>query len=91
MDYEQFKSEVMKACEYVRSLEGTEKELRCSDVAERSGIEKAEECNFVIRAKTDEEIMAKAAEHARTVHNITEIPKELAERVRAAIHRVKAA
>ena len=84
MDYEQFKSEVLKACEYVRSLEGTEKELRCSDVGEGS-------CDFVIHGKTDDEIFEKAAEHAKTIHNMKDIPKEVAERVRAAIHRVKAA
>lgn len=91
MDYEQFKSEILKSCEYIRSLAGTEKELRCSDVAEGSGIAKTENCDFVIRAKTDEEILAKAAEHARKVHNLADIPKEVGERLRAAIHRVKAA
>jgi AhpD family alkylhydroperoxidase len=83
-DYEQFKSEVLKACEYARSLEGTEKELRCSDVGKGS-------CDFVIRATTDEEILEKVAEHARTVHDMKEMPKEVLEQVRAAIHRVKAA
>ncbi len=84
IDYEQFKSEVLKSCEYARSFEGAEKELRCRDVGEGS-------CDFVIRGKTDDEILEKAAEHAKTIHNMTEIPKEVFEKVRSAIHRVRAA
>jgi len=37
-------------------------------------------------AGTEEEILKKAAEHAQTAHNMKEITKEVAEKVRAAIH-----
>ena len=43
------------------------------------------DCNFEVRAKTEEEILKKAAEHAKTVHNMKEITKEVVEKVRAAI------
>ena len=78
IDYEQFKSEVQRACEYIRSKQGAEKELRCRDVGA--------DCDYVIRGKTEEEIFSKAADHAKRVHNMKEIPKELMEKARAAIH-----
>jgi AhpD family alkylhydroperoxidase len=78
IDYEQFKSEVQRACEYIRSRQGAEKELRCSDVGA--------DCDYVIRGKTEEEIFKKASEHAKTVHNMKKIPKEFMEKARAAIH-----
>jgi len=80
VDYEEFKSEVERACEYVRSMHGVEKELRCRDV----GVD----CDYVARGKTEEEIFRKAAEHAQKVHNMKEIPPELMEKARAAIHSV---
>jgi len=52
--------------------------LRCRDV----GID----CDFEVRATTEEEILKKAAEHAQAVHNMKEIPEEVVEKVRAAIH-----
>jgi predicted small metal-binding protein len=57
VDYEEFKSEVEKACDHVRSKQETEKEFRCRDVGT--------DCDYVIHAKTDEEIFEKAAEHAK--------------------------
>ena len=42
-------------------------------------------CEGVIRAKTEEEVLEQAAEHARTVHNLQEITQEVVEKVRAAI------
>src|SRR5512136_1452665 len=80
VDYDQFKEEVMRACEYVRSKQNAEKELRCRDV----GVD----CDYVMRGKTEEEIFVKASEHARTVHRMKEIPKELMEKARAAIRSV---
>jgi AhpD family alkylhydroperoxidase len=77
LDYEQFKSEVKRACEYIRSKQGVDKELRCRDV----GVD----CDYVIRGKTEEEIFEKAAEHAKAVHHMKEIPKELMKKARAAI------
>ena len=53
------------------------KVLKCRDVGM--------DCNFEVRAKTEEEILKKAAEHAKTVHNMKEITKEVVEKVRAVI------
>lgn len=43
------------------------------------------DCDFVARAGTEEEILKRAAEHAQATHNMKEIPKEVVEKVRAAI------
>jgi len=43
------------------------------------------DCDFVAKGETTEDIMRQAAEHARTAHNMTEIPPEVADKVRAAI------
>ena len=51
--------------------------LRCQDVGM--------ECDFVAQAETEEEILQHAAAHARTVHNMQEIPAEVLTAVRAAI------
>ncbi len=53
------------------------KVLRCSDVGF--------ECEGVIRAETEEEVLKKAAEHAKSEHNLEEISDEVVEKVRAAI------
>ena len=53
------------------------KVLRCSDVGF--------ECEGVIRAETEEEVLKKAAEHAKSEHNLEEISDEVIEKVRAAI------
>lgn len=53
------------------------KVLRCRDVGM--------DCDFEARGETEEEILKKAAEHAKTVHNMEEIPKEVLAKVRAAI------
>ena len=58
-----------------------EKKLTCRDV----GVD----CDFVACGKTEEEIFQKAAEHARTDHNMSEIPKDLYEKARAAIRDVQ--
>jgi len=80
VDYEQFKAEVRKVSEHVRSMQGAEKELRCRDVGA--------DCDYVVRGKTDEEIFKKASEHALTAHGMKEIPPELMEKARAAIRSV---
>jgi AhpD family alkylhydroperoxidase len=77
VDYEQFKLELQRAGEYIRSMQAAEKELRCRDVGA--------DCDYIIRGKTEEEIFKKAAEHAKTAHNMKEIPSELVEKARAAI------
>jgi len=56
------------------------KMLRCRDV----GVD----CDGVIRAETEEELMGKVAEHAKTAHGITKISPELAAKVKAAIKEV---
>ena len=53
------------------------KVLHCRDVGF--------DCDGVIRAETEEEILKKAAEHAQTTHSMKEITEEVVEKVRAAI------
>jgi predicted small metal-binding protein len=43
------------------------------------------DCDFVAKGETNEDIMRQAAEHARTAHNMNEIPAEVADKVRNAI------
>ena len=57
------------------------KEIRCKDV----GVD----CDFVVTGETEEEIMKKAAEHAKKAHGMNGIPQELVQKVRAAIHDKK--
>ncbi|MBV8807416.1 MAG: DUF1059 domain-containing protein [Acidobacteriaceae bacterium] len=54
------------------------KVLKCRDV----GLD----CDYVVRAESEQEVMTKAAEHARNDHGIDEIPKEMLPQVKAAIH-----
>lgn len=44
------------------------------------------DCDFVAKGDTEQEILAQCAEHARTDHGMDEIPSEVVDRVRAAIH-----
>lgn len=53
------------------------KVIRCRDVGF--------DCEGVIRADTEEEAVTQAAEHARTLHGLTEITPEVEEQVRAAV------
>lgn len=53
------------------------KKLCCRDV----GVD----CDAEIVAETEEELMGKVAEHAKTVHGMTEISEETAAKVKAAI------
>jgi len=57
-----------------------EKRLSCKDVGS--------DCDFVACGKTEDEIFAKTREHARTEHNMNEIPKDLYDKVRSAIREV---
>ena len=57
------------------------KSIKCSDV----GVD----CDFEARAENEAELMKKVAEHARTQHGITSIPKELLAKVKTAIRDVK--
>lgn len=53
------------------------KTLRCGDVGF--------DCAAVMRAETEEEILKHAAEHAKTVHNLSEISEQAFEKIRAVI------
>ncbi len=54
-----------------------EKVLRCRDV----GVD----CDFVACGKTEEEIFLKAKAHAKSDHNMSEIPKDTLDKARRAI------
>jgi predicted small metal-binding protein len=56
------------------------KQLRCRDLGMN--------CDFEVRGNTEEEVLQQASAHARTAHQITEMPPELADKVRAAIRTV---
>lgn len=43
------------------------------------------DCEGVIRAESEEEALAQAAEHAQAVHGLTEISDEVVEAVRSAM------
>jgi predicted small metal-binding protein len=43
------------------------------------------DCDFVAKGETEQDILQQAAEHARTAHNMTEIPPEVVDKVRRAI------
>ena len=58
-----------------------EKRLGCRDVGT--------DCDFVACGKTEEEVFQKAAEHARTDHNMKEIPKDLYDKGRSAMREVE--
>lgn len=53
------------------------KVLHCRDVGF--------DCERVIRADTEEAVMQQAAEHAQSVHGMTEITPEVAEQIRSKI------
>ncbi len=53
------------------------KELQCNDVMPG--------CATVIEGKDEEEVMTKAAEHAKSAHNITTITPEVAAKIQQAI------
>jgi predicted small metal-binding protein len=54
------------------------KVLRCGDIVG--------DCDFVATGETEQEVMQKAAEHAQSAHNLSEITPDLADKVRSAIH-----
>jgi predicted small metal-binding protein len=43
-------------------------------------------CREVIRGKDENEVMRKAAEHARTAHDIRQMTPDIENKVRGAIH-----
>jgi predicted small metal-binding protein len=42
-------------------------------------------CNFVIHGESDEDVMMKAVEHARTIHDVDHLSEPLRAQIRAAI------
>jgi len=50
------------------------KVVRCRDIGF--------DCEGVVRAETEEEVLAQVAAHAKAVHNIETVPPEVAEKVR---------
>jgi predicted small metal-binding protein len=53
------------------------KVINCRDV----GVD----CDFQARGETEQEVMQRCQEHARTDHGMEEIPPELADKVRLAM------
>jgi predicted small metal-binding protein len=53
------------------------KELRCNDVIPG--------CSTVIEGKDEKEVMTKAAEHAKSAHNMPTITPEVASKIQKAI------
>jgi predicted small metal-binding protein len=54
------------------------KELNCRDAGFNS--------DAVVRAETDDEVMAQAATHANEVHGLQQIDSETEQRIRSVIH-----
>jgi predicted small metal-binding protein len=57
------------------------KSLQCKDV----GIN----CDWKTQGQTEDEVMKKASEHARTVHKMNQMPPEMQQKVRGAIRDVR--
>jgi predicted small metal-binding protein len=53
------------------------KELKCGDLMPG--------CKAVVEGKDEAEVMAKAAEHAKSAHGLQQVTPELASKVRSAI------
>jgi len=53
------------------------KELKCGDLMPG--------CKAVVEGKDEDEVVAKAAEHAKSAHGLQQITPELASKVRSAI------
>jgi predicted small metal-binding protein len=43
------------------------------------------DCDFVAKGETEQEVLQQCSEHARKEHGMTELPANLAEKVRGAI------
>lgn len=54
------------------------KVIKCRDIGMQ--------CDFVARGETEQEVLAKAGMHAKNDHGMTEIPPEVMEKVKAAVH-----
>jgi len=78
IDFDQFKEEIRKVSEYVRSKNGMELAVSCRDV----GVD----CDYVAHGRTEEELFKNAAEHGKSAHKMDKIPPEVMEKVRSAIY-----
>jgi predicted small metal-binding protein len=58
------------------------RELRCQDVG-------MQDCRFVAQGKDDNEVMQKAAQHAKSAHNMTTIPADVEKKARGVIRDAK--
>jgi predicted small metal-binding protein len=54
------------------------KVVQCRDV----GVD----CDFEARGETEQEVLQKCADHAKSAHGMDQIPADLAAKVRASIH-----
>ena len=54
------------------------KVLKCGDVVPG--------CNHEMRGNSEDEVLKQANEHAKTAHNMQNMPPEVLNKVRAAIH-----
>jgi predicted small metal-binding protein len=54
------------------------KVLKCGDVVPG--------CNFEMRGNSEDEVLKIAADHAKTAHNMQQVPPDVLSKVRAAIH-----
>jgi predicted small metal-binding protein len=59
------------------------KEMKCRDVGQN--------CNFICRGETEEEVLKKAAEHGKKSHGMTELSEELKNKIKNSIKDAKAA
>ena len=57
------------------------KQLRCGDLMPG--------CNAVIEGKDEAEVMQKGADHAKQAHGMSQIPPDVAQKVRGAIRDKK--
>ena len=53
------------------------KVLNCGDVAPG--------CNFEMRGESEHDVLRKAADHAKTAHNMESIPPEMLSKIKSAI------
>ncbi len=55
-----------------------QKLFRCRDIGNN--------CDYQVSGKSEEEVLQRVSEHAKRAHNMTEMSKELADKVRTAIY-----
>lgn len=58
------------------------KKLGCMDVSPDI------HCAFEVRAETDAEVLRVVSDHAKTVHNMKNVPPEMAAKIKSAIKSV---